>query len=71
METICLMYELLLKTRQRSKLRNAFENNLSADVRLSKTRISKIIEFEGFLVSLLSKPAGPLIKTAVPLRKNI
>ena len=71
METICLMYELLLKTRQKSKLRNAFENNLSADVRLSKTRISKIIEFEGFLVSLLSKPAGSLMKVAVPLRKNI
>ena len=30
------------KTRQKSKLRNAFENNLSANIKLSKTQISKI-----------------------------
>ena len=31
-----------LKTGQKSKLRNVFENNLSANIKLSKTQISKI-----------------------------
>ena len=34
-------------------------------------QISKIIQSGGFLGSLLSKLAGPLMKVAVPLRKNI
>ena len=32
-----LPYELLLTTRQKRKLRNAFENNATADIKLSKT----------------------------------
>ena len=63
--------ELLLKTRQRAKLRNAFNNNMSTDLKLSKAQISKIIQSGGFLGSLLSKLAGPLMKVAVPLAKNI
>ena len=39
-----LPHELLLKTRQTTKLRNAIENNMSADIKLSKARISKIIQ---------------------------
>ena len=38
---------------------------------ISKDQISKIIQSGGFLGSLLSKLAGPLIKVAVPLAKNI
>ena len=39
-----LPYELLLTTRQKkTKLRNAFNNNLSTDLKLSKAQISKII----------------------------
>ena len=54
-----LPHELLLTTRQ--KLRNAFNNdNTSADIKLSKTQIAKIIQSGGFLRSLLSKLAGPL-----------
>ena len=63
-----LPYELLLTTRQKKKLGNAF-NNLSADVNLSEAQISKIIQSEGFLGPLLSKLVSPLIKVAVPLAK--
>ena len=66
-----LPHELLLTTRQKTKLRNAFNNNMSTDLKLSKAQISKIIQSGGFLGSLLSKLAGPLIKVAVPLAKNV
>ena len=49
-----LSHELLLKTRQKAKLINAFNNNMSTDLKLSKAQISKIIQFEGFLGSILS-----------------
>ena len=35
--------ELLLITRQTAKLRNAIENNMSTDIKLTKAQISKII----------------------------
>ena len=60
-----LPHELLLIGRQKRKLRNAFEKNISTDVMLSKAQISI------FLASLLSKLAGPLVKAAVPLVKTI
>ena len=66
-----LPHELLLTTRQKTKLRNTFENNMSTDVKLSKAEISKIIQSGGFLGALLSKLTGPLMKVAVPLAKNI
>ena len=52
------------------KLRNAFNNNISTNIKLSKPHISKIIESGGFLGSLLSKLPGPLMKVAVPLAKK-
>ena len=66
-----LSHELLLITRQKTKLRNAFCNNMATDLKLSKAQISKIIQSGGFLGSLLSKLAGPLMKVAVPLAKNL
>ena len=66
-----LPHELLLITRQKPKLINAFNNNMSTDVKLSKAQISKIIRSGGFLGSLLSQLAGPLMKVAVPLANNI
>ena len=48
-----------------------FNNNLSTDLKLSKTQISRIIQSGGFLGSLLSKLAGPSMKAAVPLAKNV
>ena len=44
---------------------------MSTDIKLPKTQISEIIQSGGFLFSLLSKIAGPLIKIAVPLAKNV
>ena len=44
---------------------------MSADITHSKAQISKIIQSGGFLESLLSKLAGPLMEVAVPLEKNI
>ena len=66
-----LPLELLLTTRQKAKLRNAFNNNMSTDLTLSKAQISKIIQSGGFLGSLLSKLAGPLMKVVIPLAKNV
>ena len=63
-------HELLLTTRQKTNLRNAFNNNMLADLKLSKAQISKIIQSGGFLGSLLSKLAGPLMTVAVPLGKK-
>ena len=63
-----LPHELLLTTRQKTKLRNAFNNNMATDLKLSKAQISKIIQSGGFLGTLLSKLAGPLMKVAVPLK---
>ena len=66
-----LPYELLLTRRQKTKLRNALNNNISTDLKLSKAQISKIIQSGGFLGSLLNKLAGPLMKVAIPLTKNV
>ena len=65
-----LPHELLLTTRQKTKLRNAFNNNMSADLKLSKAQISKIIQSGGFLGLLLSNLAGQLMKIEVPLEQN-
>ena len=64
-------HELLLTTRQSTKLRNAINNNLATDIKLSKAQIKKLIQSGGFLGKLLSKLAGPLMKVAMPLAKNM
>ena len=66
-----LPHKLLLTTRQKTKQRNAFNNNVSTNLKLSKAKTFKIIQFGGFLWSLLSKLAGPLMKVVVPLAKII
>ena len=60
-------HELLLTNRQVANLRKAFANYLSTDIKLSKTQISKMIQSGGFLGRLL----GPLLKTGLPLIKNV
>ena len=62
-----LPHELLLRTRQTTKLRNTIENNMPTDIKLSKAQISKMIQSGGFLGKLL----GPLLKTGLPLIKNV
>ena len=64
-------HELLLTTRQNTKLRNALNNNSATDIKLSKVQIKKIIQSGGFLGKLLTKLAGPLMKVAMPLAKNV
>ena len=64
-----LPHELLLITRQKTKLRNAFNNNMLTNLTLSKAQISKIIQPGGFLGSFLSKLARPLMKVAILLAK--
>ena len=60
-------HKLLLINRQVSNLRKAFTNYLSANIKLSKTQLSKMIQSGGFLGRLL----GPLLKTGLPLIKNV
>ena len=66
-----LPHELLLTARQKTKLRNAFNNNMSTDLKLSRAQVIKIIKYGGFLGFLLSKLAGSIMKVAIPLAKNI
>ena len=66
-----LPHELLLIARQKIKLRNAFENNVSTDIKLPKAQLSNIIQSGIFLVALFSILAGPLMKVAVPIAKHI
>ena len=44
---------------------------MSTEIKLSKAQISKITKSAGFLGSLLSKIASPLMKVIAPLAKNI
>ena len=62
-----LPHELLLTTRQKTKIRNAFNNNASTNIKFSKAQINKIIQSGGFLGKLL----GPLLKAGLPLIKNV
>ena len=64
-------HELLLTNRQVANIRKAFAKNTSIDIKLSKTQLSKMIQSGGFLGNILGKLAGPLMKVAMPLAKNI
>ena len=64
-------HNLLLTNRQVANIRQAFSKNTSIDIKLSKTQLSKIIQSGGFLGNLLGKLAGPLMKVAMPLAKNV
>ena len=44
---------------------------METDLKLSKAQIKKMIQSGGFLGTLLSKLAGPLMKVAMPLAKNV
>ena len=66
-----LPHELLLTTRQKTKLIKALNNNMSTDLKLSKAQISKMLQSGEILGSLLSKLAGPLMKVAILLAKNV
>ena len=60
-------HKLLITNRQVPNLCKAFANYLSTDIKLSKTKLSKMIQSGGFFGRLL----GPLLKTRLPLIKNM
>ena len=60
-------HKLLLTNRQVANLRKGFGNYLSTYIKLSKTQISNMIKSGGYLGRLL----GPLLKTRLPLIKNV
>ena len=60
-------HQFLLTNTQVSNLRKAFASNSSANIKLSKTQLSKMIQLGGFLGRLL----GPLLKTGLPLISNM
>ena len=65
-----LPHELLLTTRQITKLKNAFNNNISTDIKLLKLKFQNNSVWR-VLGALLGKLPGPLIKVAVPSTKDI
>ena len=60
-------YKCLLTNTQVSKIRKAIANGSSANRKLSKTQLHKIVQSGRFLVRLL----GPLLKTRLPLIGNV
>ena len=45
-----LPHRLFLTTEQKTKIRNTFANNMSADMNLTKAQLSKSIQLEGLMV---------------------
>ena len=60
-------HKLLLTSRKVLRLRKASANNSSANIKLSKTQVHKIGQSRG----LLGRMLGPLLKTGLPLIKNV
>ena len=60
-------HKLLLTNRQVANLRKVFVDKSSTDIKLSNTQISKMMQSGGFLDRIL----GPLLKTGLPLMKNV
>ena len=66
-DKVNFQHDLLLTNRQVANFFKAFANNLSTDIKLSKTQLSKTIQSGAFLARLL----GPLLRTGLPLMKNV
>ena len=66
-----MTHKLFLTTRQATKIRNAFANNMSTDIKLSKAQLSKIIqsgESFGSCLGYLGKKL--LTNIAIPLARD-
>ena len=62
---------LFLTTRQTTKIRNTFANNMSTDIKLSKTQKSKIIQWVGSFRSWLGNLGmKALTNIAIPLARE-
>ena len=63
-----LSHQLFLTTRQTTKIRNPFQNNMSTDIKLIKAQISKIIQSGGSFGSWLGNLWEKALKNiAIPL----
>ena len=60
-------HNLLLTNTQVSRLRKAFANKSSANIKLSKTQLNEITQSGGFLGRL----SRPLLKSGLPLMKKV
>ena len=66
-DEINFSHKLLLTDRQVLSICKAFTDNSSANIKFSRTQLSKMIQSGGFLGKLL----GPLLKTGWPLIKIV
>ena len=63
--------ELFLTRRQTTKIKNAFVNNMSTDIKLSKAQVSKMIQCGGFLCNILGNLGKKVIlDLAIPLARH-
>ena len=71
-----LPHELFLTTTQKTKIRNAFSNNMSTNINLSTAQLSKNIQSGGSLSKSLGNMMGDLgkkalLELAVPLPEDV
>ena len=73
LETNSTIYWILEKSKETilEFYKGTVNNNSATDIKLSKAQIKKLIQSRGFLGKLLVKLAGPLMKVAMPLAKNV
>ena len=65
-------HELFLKTRLKTKIKNAFENNISMDLSFSKYQFSKLIQSGRLLSKILGNLSkNVLLDSALPLGKDV
>ena len=65
-------HELLLAARQKTKIRNVFSKIIATGVKLSKSQLSKIIQWVRFIGKTLDNLGKkPLLDLAVPLAKDV
>ena len=57
--------ELFLTTKQKTKIRNTFNNNTSTDIKLVKAQLNKIIQSGGFFGKTLDNAIDNLDKKAL------
>ena len=62
-EDEALPHELFLTTKQTTKIRNTFANNMSADIKLNKAQISKIIQSGGSFGSWIGNLGKKALET--------
>ena len=63
-----LPHELLLTTRQTTKLRNAIENNMSTDIKLSKAQI--LLSKNNSTWRIFRQTSWSIIKNWIPINKK-